>query len=75
VKSTQLLQQLRQTNVRELEQQLRENRERLLKLRESEATRKLDNALVIRETRRSIARIMTVLRERQIKAEEEQRTA
>ena len=75
MKSTQLLQQLRQTNVRELEQQLRENRERLLKLRESEATRKLDNALVIRETRRSIARIMTVLRERQIKAEEEQRTA
>ena len=71
MKSTQLLQQLRQTNVRELEQQLRENRERLLKLRESEATRKLDNALVIRETRRSIARIMTVLRERQIKAEEE----
>jgi len=71
VKSTQLLQQLRQINVRELEQQLRENRERLLKLRESEATRKLDNALVIRETRRSIARIMTVLRERQIKAEEE----
>ena len=75
MKSTQLLQQLRQINVRELEQQLRENRERLLKLRESEATRKLDNALVIRETRRSIARIMTVLRERQIKAEEEQRTA
>ena len=75
MKSTQLLQQLRQVNVRELEQQLRENRERLLKLRESEATRKLDNALVIRETRRSIARIMTVLRERQIKAEEEQRTA
>lgn len=71
MKSTQLLQQLRQINVRELEQQLRENRERLLKLRESEATRKLDNALVIRETRRSIARIMTVLRERQIKAEEE----
>jgi large subunit ribosomal protein L29 len=62
---------LRQINVRELEQQLRENRERLLKLRESEATRKLDNALVIRETRRSIARIMTVLRERQIKVEEE----
>ena len=62
---------MRQINVRELEQQLRENRERLLKLRESEATRKLDNALVIRETRRSIARIMTVLRERQIKAEEE----
>ena len=71
MKSTQLLQQLRQINVRELEQQLRENRERLLKLRESEATRKLDNALVIRETRRSIARIMTVLRERQIKADEE----
>ena len=71
MKSTQLLQQLRQINVRELEQQLRENRERLLKLRESEATRKLDNALVIRETRRSIARIMTVLRERQIKVEEE----
>jgi len=71
VKSTQLLQQLRQINERELEQQLRENRERLLKLRESEATRKLDNALVIRETRRSIARIMTVLRERQIKVEEE----
>jgi len=75
VKSTQFLQQLRQTSPGELEQLLRENRERLLKLHESEATRKLDNARVIRDTKRSIARIMTVMREREIKAEEGQRTA
>ena len=75
MKSTQFLQQLRQNNLRELEQLLREHRERLLRLRESEASRKLDNALVIRETKRSIARIMTVMRERETKAEKEQRTA
>jgi len=75
VKSTQFLQQLRQINPRELEQQLRENRERLLKLRESEASRKLDNARVIRGVKRSIARIMTIMREREVKAEEEQQEA
>ena len=44
-------------------------------MHESEATRKLDNARVIRDTKRSIARIMTVMREREIKAEEGQRAA
>ena len=75
LKSTQFLQQLKQSNLKELEHQLQEHRQRLLKLRESAASRKLDNALVIRETKRSIARIMTLIRERQIKEQEEQRTA
>ncbi len=75
MKSTQFLQQLKQSNLQELEHQLREHKERLLKLRESAASRKLDNALVIRETKRSIARILTIMRERQIKEQEEQRTA
>ena len=73
MKSTQFLQQLRQSSLRELDHELNEQNQRLLKLRESAASRKLDNALVIRETKRSIARIRTLMREREMKTKEEQR--
>ena len=73
MKSTQFLQQLRQSSLRELDHELNEQNQRLLKLRESAASRKLDNALVIRLTKRSIARIRTLMREREMKTKEEQR--
>lgn len=53
----------------ELDQKLKDAREELFNLRFQHATGQLDNPMKLRQSRRKIARIFTILRERQIKQE------
>ncbi len=56
---------LRELGAEELEQKRGELQERLFKLRFQKSLGQLDNALQLRETRRDIARVATVLKEKQ----------
>ena len=51
----------------ELEKELSELKSELFKLRFSLATNGLDNPLKVKEVRKEIARIKTILRERELK--------
>ncbi len=51
-------------NEKELEEKVKELKEELFNLRFQEATGQLENVMRIKEVRRSIARVKTVLRER-----------
>ena len=51
----------------ELEKELGELKSELFKLRFSLATNGLDNPLKVKEVRRDIARVKTILRERELK--------
>ena len=53
----------------ELDQQLAELKSELFNLRFQQATGQLQNPMMIRETKRNIARVKTILRDRQIKAQ------
>ena len=53
----------------ELDQQLTELKSELFNLRFQWATGQLQNPMMIRETKRNIARVKTILRDRQIKAQ------
>ena len=53
----------------ELDQQLAELKSELYNLRFHLATGQLQNPMMIRETKRNIARVKTILRDRQIKAQ------
>ena len=53
----------------ELDQQLAELKSELFNLRFQLATGQLQNPMLIRETKRNIARVKTILRDRQIKAQ------
>ena len=53
----------------ELDQQLAELKSELFNLRFQLATGQLQNPMKIRETKRNIARVKTILRDRQIKAQ------
>ncbi|MDR2513983.1 MAG: 50S ribosomal protein L29 [Christensenellaceae bacterium] len=53
----------------ELNTQLKELKTELFNLRFQMATGALQNPISIRETRRNIARVMTLLRQRQLKAQ------
>ena len=53
----------------ELDQQLAELKSELFNLRCQRATGQLQNPMMIRETKRNIARVKTILRDRQIKAQ------
>jgi large subunit ribosomal protein L29 len=55
----------------ELQEKMNEARTELFNLRFQIATGQLDNPLKIREARRSIARIQTVLRERQLQSQKQ----
>ena len=57
--------QLRELGAEELDQKRGELQERLFKLRFQKSLGQLDNALQLRETRRDIARVRTVLKEKQ----------
>jgi len=57
---------IRDLGVEEIEQRLAESREELFNLRFQNATGQLDNFRRIRELRRDIARIKTVLRENEL---------
>lgn len=54
----------------ELEEKLKEARVELFNLRFQLVTGQLDNPLKIREVRKGIARLQTVIRERELKAKE-----
>ncbi len=55
---------VRELNEKELEEKVKELKEELFNLRFQEATGQLENVTRIKEVRRSIARVKTVLRER-----------
>ena len=57
--------QVRELSVEDLRGKERELREQLFRLRLQKSIGQLDNAVKIRETRRDIARVKTVLREKQ----------
>jgi len=59
---------LREMTREELEQKLKELRGALFNLRFQHATSQLENTAQLGKTRRSIARILTVIRERDAKA-------
>ncbi|ODS50792.1 MAG: large subunit ribosomal protein L29 [Halanaerobium sp. 4-GBenrich] len=58
--------ELRNLTEAELEQKAREFKEELFNLRFQHATAQLDNPMRIKEVKRIIARIKTVLREREL---------
>ena len=59
---------LRDMSVEELEVKLAELREELFNLRFQQATNQLDNPMRIVEVKKTIARILTILREEELKA-------
>ena len=63
--------ELRELNDTELEHRLGEAKEELFNLRFQNATGQLDNIARIPEVRREVARIETLLREREIAAAEQ----
>lgn len=58
------IKEVRELNENELEDKVKELKEELFNLRFQQATGQLDNVMRIKEVRRSIARVKTVLRER-----------
>ncbi|MCX6998990.1 MAG: 50S ribosomal protein L29 [Candidatus Sumerlaeota bacterium] len=61
------IQELRNLPVEDLIMRLNQLREGLFKARVRAATKELDNVMIISNTRRDIARILTVLRQKGIK--------
>lgn len=59
--------EIRELTAEELQKKLSDLKEELFNLRFQLATGQLDNALRVRDVRRSIARVMTVQRERELK--------
>ena len=59
---------IREMSPEELQSKERELHEQLFKLRFQKSIGQLDNALKIRETRRDIARVKTVLRQKRAQA-------
>jgi len=57
---------VREMGTEELETKERELQEQLFRLRVQQSIGQLDNAIKLRETRRDIARVKTVLREKQV---------
>ena len=62
--------ELRETDESELETRLAEAKQELFNLRFQIVTGQLDNSARLRQVRRDIARILTVLREKEIEAAE-----
>ena len=60
------LNEIREKNVEELQKELVSKKEELFNLRFQHAINQLDNPQKIVETRKSIARIMTVIREKEL---------
>lgn len=58
--------ELREKTQQELNQEFQELKSELFKLRFQHATNQLDNTMRLKEVRKSIARVKTVLREREL---------
>jgi ribosomal protein L29 len=67
MKSKQELQELRERGIPELEAELKETRNRLFQDRVRFATRNLDTSAPLRAGRKRVARILTLIRETEIK--------
>jgi len=63
--------EFREMTDRELEDRLRQTRDELFRLRFQHATKQLGNPMRLREVRRDVARILTILREREQAAQAE----
>ncbi|HSV73125.1 MAG TPA: 50S ribosomal protein L29 [Chthonomonadales bacterium] len=63
-----MLDRLRRLTDRELADELQKQRERLFTLRRDNVSRQLGNSAAIPQTRRMIARIITLIRERELVA-------
>ena len=63
---------LRESNPREIEQMLKDERKALFAVKQDMANQRLDNPRRIREVRKNIARILTIMRQREIAQEEGQ---
>ncbi|HBH48978.1 MAG TPA: 50S ribosomal protein L29 [Bacteroidales bacterium] len=59
--------ELRELTIKELEEQLENEKSFLVKQRLNHAVSQLDNPLKLKETRRNVARLSSVLREKQLK--------
>lgn len=67
--------QLQSSTNKELENLLKEERKNLYGLRQQIAMKQLSNPLAIRESRKRIARILTIVRERELKESKERSKA
>ena len=61
--------ELRELTIKELEEQLENERNFLTKQRLNHAVSPLDNPLKLKEARKNVARLLTILREKQLKEE------
>lgn len=68
MKLAQYRQQLRQSSTAELRRMVEEERKNLFMSRRDSATRQLENPRKIRQIRKNIARILTILRERELES-------
>jgi len=57
---------IREMGAEDLKSKAKELQEQLFRLRFQKSLGQLDNALKLRETRREIARVLTVLKEKQV---------
>ena len=58
--------ELRELTIKELEEQLENEKSFLVKQKLNHAVSQLDNPLKIKETRRNVARLETILREKEL---------
>ncbi len=65
------IKEIREKTAEELNDQLRELKNELFRLRFQHAINQLDNPLKIAETRKSIAKVMTVIREKELASGEQ----
>lgn len=75
MKQSEFKQQLQSNTNKEIENLLKEERKNLYLLRQQIAMKQLSNPLAIRGSRKKIARLLTVIRERELKEAGEQAKA
>lgn len=75
MKQSEFKQKLQSSTSSELEGLLKEERKNLYGLRQQIAMKQLSNPLAIRESRKNIARLHTIMRERELKEAGEQTKA
>jgi large subunit ribosomal protein L29 len=63
--------EIRELGDADIEQQIEETQEELFRLRFRSATQLLENPMLVRSLRRDIARMKTILRERELEQAEE----
>ncbi len=64
------LEDIRKKSIKELEELLDELKMELLRLRFKKQVQGLDNPMEIRKVKRNIARVLTVIREKQLRGEQ-----